>query len=148
MQIILGEGSEDWETYMRQSESTKMHLLNPVNLRLKFYKCLLTDDPRLPLSKISGELPSVNVTITDTRLVMLLDLLMSIPFQSDEEEELTTRPLSESKSHGSSVMLLRYLEQQEKAKTEQSKVKKSEEQLQQFTTLDMKFVMSGKTFKN
>lgn len=149
LQIILAEGSEDWETYVKQSESTKLHILNPINLRLKLYKCVLTDDPRLPLSKITGELPSIDVVLTDTRLVMLLDLFMSIPFPSKEEELPVSRPLSETRSNASSMMILKYLEMQEKAKGTQSKVKKPDEssQLQQFTTVDMKFVMTGNYFR-
>lgn len=143
LQVVLAEGGEDWQTYVKQSESTKMHLLNPVNLHLKLYKCLITDDPRLPLTKITGELPSVNFIITDTRLVMLLDLIMSVPFPQSEVPE--SRPLAETRSFASSTMLLKYLEMKEKALGTRSKVKEPEEssQLQQFTTLDVKFVMSG-----
>lgn len=146
LQVILAEGAEDWQSYIKQTESTKMHLLNPVNLNLNLYKCLITDDPRLPLSKITGELPSIDVIITDTRLIMLLDLILSVPFPQSEEISPEPKTLSEMKSFGSSTMALRYLEMQEKQKTTQSKKKKADEssQLQQFTTLDVKFVMSGK----
>lgn len=123
-----------------------MHVLNPVNLHLKLYQCVITDDPRLPLAKVSGELPSINVTLTDTRLVLLMDLFLSVPFPTGEDELPESRPLGESRSYGSSMMFLKYLEMQEKAKSTQSKLKKVEKtsQLQQFTTLDVKFVMSGR----
>lgn len=144
LQVVLVHGGEDWQTYMNQTESTKMHLLTPVNLNLKLFKCLITDDPRLPLTKITGDLPSVNFIITDTRLIMLLDLILSVPFpQGDEVPE--PKPLGDSKSFGSSTMMLKYLEMQEKALNTRSKIKKTQQpsELQQFTTVDIRFVMSG-----
>lgn len=94
LQIILAQGGEDWEAYIKQTESTKMHILNPVNLHLLLCKCLITDDPRLPLNKITGTLPSINVNITDARLLLLLNLLLSIPLPADDLPE--QRPLNVS----------------------------------------------------
>lgn len=141
--MILVEGGEDWQTYMKQTESTKMHLINPVNLRLNLYKCLITDDYRLPLFKITGELPSVNIIVTDIRVLMLVDLFLSVPFPSSEEELPALKPLEESKSISSSTTLLKYLESHEK-NMEKVKKDKSSQQLQQHTLTDIKFVMSGK----
>lgn len=94
LQVILANGGEDWESYIKQTESTKMHILNPVNLHLIFSKCLISDDPRLPLNKITGELPSIDLNITDTRLLLLLGLVLSIPLPAEDLPE--QRPLTVS----------------------------------------------------
>lgn len=128
---------------MKQTESTKMHLLNPVNLHVNLYKCLITDDPRLPLTKVTSELPSINIVITDARLLKLLDLFFSVPFPGSKEPE--GRPLGETRSRSSSMMMLKYTEMQEKARNTQAKLENKQDasQLVQFTTVDVKFVMSG-----
>lgn len=123
-----------------------MHLINPINLRLTLQKCLITDDPRLPLMKLAGELPSIDVTVTDTRLVMLLDLIFSVQFPNAVDELPEPKPLGESRSRGSSMMMLRYIDMQEKALSTREKLEKKRvdsNQLLQFTTVDLKFVMSG-----
>lgn len=94
LQIILAQGDEDWEAYIKQTECTKMHILNPVNLHLLLSKCLITDDPRLALNKIRGTLPSIKVNITDARLLLLLNLVLSIPLPSDDLPE--QKPLTVS----------------------------------------------------
>lgn len=87
LQIIVAQGGEDWEAYIKQTESTKMHILNPVNLHMLFSKCVITDDPRLPLNKIAGTLPSINVNVTDARLMLLLNLVLSIPLPTEDVSE-------------------------------------------------------------
>lgn len=94
LQLILAQSDEDWETYIKQTESTQMHILNPVNLQVKVSVCMITDDPRLPHNKISGTLPSINLNLTDARLLLLLGLIQSIPFAETEIPE--SEPLSVS----------------------------------------------------
>lgn len=77
---------------MKQTESTEMHLLNPMNFQMKVQKCLISDDPRLPMIKGVGNLPSLSVNIADARLVLLIGLILSVPWP--EDEELKTEPLS------------------------------------------------------
>lgn len=95
LQIVLVQGGEDWSRYVNESCVTASHLLNPTSLSLTFYKCLITDDPRLPLTKIRGHLPSISVNITDVRLLLLVALATSIPLPEESPPE--TRPLMVSK---------------------------------------------------
>lgn len=89
LQIVLAQGGEDWNRYINESIVTPSHLLSPLSLNLTFYKCLITDDPRLPLTKIKAQLPSISFNITDVRLLLLVALATSIPLP---EENLPENP--------------------------------------------------------
>ena len=39
-------------------------MLQPTTLEVQFHKCLVTDDPLLPKSRLVGQLPSVALNIT------------------------------------------------------------------------------------
>lgn len=81
------QGDEDWKSCLKESKKTDMHVLVPVSLNMMFHKCLFTDDPRLPLTKIKGELPSINVTMSDAKILLLYSLLNSIPLPSPSDSE-------------------------------------------------------------
>ncbi|ERL94107.1 hypothetical protein D910_11389 [Dendroctonus ponderosae] len=85
MQVLIAQGEENWKTYLEHSASTEMHLLRPFSLNVEYSKCLITDDPRFPLQKVKCELPSIDVSISDARLMLLVALLTSIPFPESEE---------------------------------------------------------------
>lgn len=91
LQIVLAQGGEDWLKYVNESSVTPLHLLSPVNLNLTIFKCLITDDPHLPLVKIRGQLPSISINITDVRLLLLVALATSIPLPEESTPE--PRPL-------------------------------------------------------
>lgn len=92
LQIILAQSNENWKSLIHnQSDddaTTNMYLLHPVSLNVSFSKCLITDDPRLPLTKITGELPSVDINVSDARLLLLIDLITSIPLPASDVPEL------------------------------------------------------------
>lgn len=94
LQVILAQSSEDWYTVIQNAVESPLHLLYPVSLEITFYKCLINDDPRLPLNKIMGELPSLALNLTDAQLMDLLSLVKSIPFPESEPTEL--KPLTVS----------------------------------------------------
>ncbi|RZC35600.1 vacuolar protein sorting-associated protein 13A-like, partial [Asbolus verrucosus] len=145
LQIMVAQTSEDWKNYIKESKTADMHILHPVNLKVNISKCMITDDPRLPLSKISGKLPSIVVDVTDARLLLLMALVSSIPLpQSDVPEPA---PLTKDSKKSSSMVMLKYWEMQDTAqKTKKllpetsTDVKK--DQFVQFTTVEMHFVMS------
>lgn len=149
LQILMAQSDENWKEYIKQSAKTSpMHILNPITLNLTYSKCLITDDPRLPLSKITCRLPSIQLNLTDARLFLLIALGTSIPLpNSNNLDEL--QPLARDKNGGSSMMLLKYLEMQENAKHTKQLLPKVRENVEetpkdfiQFTTIDVNFVMS------
>lgn len=79
---------------MKESKKSDMHVLVPVSLNLMFHKCLITDDPRLPLTKIKAELPSINVTMSDAKILLLYALVSSIPLPSKDNRSEVEIPVS------------------------------------------------------
>ncbi|XP_044259687.1 vacuolar protein sorting-associated protein 13 isoform X2 [Tribolium madens] len=143
VQILIAQSDEDWKIHVNEVKTSDMHILEPINLKVNLATCMITDDPKLPHMKISGELPSIIVNVSDARLLLLMALGNSIPLPKSEVSEPT--PLAKVEKRDSSMML-KYLEMQEKAsKTRDllpSKAKKNDGQLVQFTTLEMHFAMS------
>lgn len=87
LQVLVAQSCEDWKACLKNGKMTEMHLLNPVNLTVMVSKCLIVDDPRLPHMKVSGELPSVNLTVSDARLLLLAALGSSIPLPQGDVPE-------------------------------------------------------------
>lgn len=146
LQILMAQSDENWKDYIKQSTNiSPMHILNPITLNLTYSKCLITDDPRLPLSKITCKLPSIQLNLTDARLFLLIALGTSIPLPKSEDIG-EPRPLKRDATGGSSMMLLKYLEMQENAKQTKQLLHKREDESRkdfvQFTTIDVNFVMS------
>lgn len=140
VQILMAQKDENWREVVEKKQPNDMHILQPVSMSILYSKCLVTDDPRLPLSKVSGELPSIYINLTDTRLFMLVELGVSIPLPNDtaaDEQEIALQTLQKSKS-SSSLMLNKYLEMQDKAR-----LKSIDPEVEhiQFTNMEFHFVM-------
>lgn len=87
LQVLIAQSDEDWMNSMKESVSSGMHLLQPLSLKIQLSKCLITDDPRLPHTKIKGELPSIDLTMSEARLLLLAALGSSIEFPSSDVSE-------------------------------------------------------------
>ncbi|XP_017782476.1 PREDICTED: vacuolar protein sorting-associated protein 13C isoform X2 [Nicrophorus vespilloides] len=88
VQILLAQSDENWLDCIGQGYDkgiSHMRILEPLDLHFILETCLITDDVKLPATKVAGVLPSVLVNITDTRLLLLLSLLQSIPTDFGEE---------------------------------------------------------------
>lgn len=81
-QIIVAQSEEDWKKTLEKHTTmqTSMHLLQPLTLAINYHKCLITDDPRLPHNKIQAEIPSIDIVVSDARLMLAISLLTSIQF--------------------------------------------------------------------
>ncbi|KAF5306759.1 hypothetical protein FQA39_LY01517 [Lamprigera yunnana] len=149
LQILLVQGGEDWYKLMHEQNITISHLLNPLNLNLILYKCLIADDPRLPLLKVQCNLPSITLSISDVRLLLLLSLVTSIPLPASQPSPIE-HSLKKNPSHTSTESLVKFLELEDRPK-KSSAVKKSlpdnfKGDLVQFTKLDAQFVMNELCF--
>ncbi|CAG9865247.1 unnamed protein product [Phyllotreta striolata] len=100
LQILVAQSDEDWKKTLHAQKITSMHLLQPVNLSINFSKSLITDDPRLPLTKIHAEIPSINIVVSDARLMLAIALLTSVDFpnKNDADEEFSLRRYPSSSS--------------------------------------------------
>nr|XP_023022780.1 vacuolar protein sorting-associated protein 13-like [Leptinotarsa decemlineata] len=144
LQILIAESNENWLTTLSDSVTSDMHLLSPLTLSINYSKCLIVDDPRLPLSIITGELPSISIIFSKARLILLVALMASIDFSGKDIPQ--PQPLSKAK--GSSRMLLKYKELQDTAAKQTKRLlntlpsESTKKEVIQLTTLQMKFIMS------
>lgn len=84
LQVILAQSGEDWMSSLMSSKPTPYHILNPLTIMITLEKCLIVDDPRLPLIKVRGELPSISLKVVNSKLVLLMTLINSIPYPKTE----------------------------------------------------------------
>ncbi|VEN38118.1 unnamed protein product [Callosobruchus maculatus] len=147
LQILMAQSDENWDAAINNSLPTEMHLLNPLSIDFTYSKCLIPDDPRLPHGKIKGQLPSIDVKLSEARILMLFSLIFSIKWPSTEESSPVIVPISQSKKRASSAMLNKYKELQDKAKKTQNLISKlpkksSQKEFVQFTTIEAVFEMA------
>ncbi|CAG9815731.1 unnamed protein product [Phaedon cochleariae] len=142
LQMVVAQGDEDWYKAVKDSDVSDMHVLNPLSMSITVSKCLIVEDPRLPLNRVRGELPHIDLIVSEARLMLLLSLIASIQLPGSAVPE--PQPLSRAK--GSSMMLLKYKEMQESAKATKQLIKDSPESdskgTVQFTTLEAEFILS------
>ncbi|CAF4025677.1 unnamed protein product, partial [Rotaria magnacalcarata] len=77
-QLLYANKNENWQD-ARQQESTPLHLIKPITLYINLYKCIYTDSIDLPLWKISGQIPAINMRISDMRLFNIVKHMQSLP---------------------------------------------------------------------
>nr|XP_045626468.1 vacuolar protein sorting-associated protein 13C-like isoform X1 [Procambarus clarkii] len=91
IQVIVCLSNEDWSSTLQCHEATPLHLLQPTNLRVDLFKCLLTNEPNLAKVKITVSLPNVVLSVIDERLLQLAYIAHSIPVvQKEVAAEETT----------------------------------------------------------
>uniref|UniRef100_A0A182NLZ6 Vacuolar protein sorting-associated protein 13 n=1 Tax=Anopheles dirus TaxID=7168 RepID=A0A182NLZ6_9DIPT len=113
VQAIVATFDEDWQGSLRLNTVTEMHLLEPTSFRISAHLCVIDDDPRLPKCKIFGVLPSVNVCVTEQRVLEVLSIVGSIPLP-ESDEQLQPRPIAKDTNvFSSSLSLLKYLDEKQ-----------------------------------
>ncbi|XP_020292498.1 vacuolar protein sorting-associated protein 13C isoform X2 [Pseudomyrmex gracilis] len=138
IQVLVSLPNEEWRSAVASTESS-LTLLHPTTLEIQFHKCLVTDDPLLPKIRLLGNLPSVNVNITDVRLLQALSVVQSIPLPEEQKaSEAPRASLSVSqlslKELGTAISSIA-----EKKKQQQSD--SADTPLKQTTDLEIKFEM-------
>uniref|UniRef100_A0AAG5D0Y8 Vacuolar protein sorting-associated protein 13 n=1 Tax=Anopheles atroparvus TaxID=41427 RepID=A0AAG5D0Y8_ANOAO len=113
VQAIVATFDEDWQGSLRLNTVTEMHLLEPTSFRVSAHLCVIDDDPRLPKCKIFGVLPSVNICVTEQRVLEVLSIVSSIPLP-ESDEQLQPAPIAkDSNVFSSSLSLLKYLDEKQ-----------------------------------
>ncbi|XP_029176856.1 vacuolar protein sorting-associated protein 13 isoform X2 [Nylanderia fulva] len=142
-QVLVSLPNEEWRSALASTESS-LTLLYPTTLEIQFHKCLVTDDPLLPKLRLLGRLPSVNVNITDVRLLQALSIAQSIPLPEEEGPgELQRTSLSKSVSQLSLKELGTTISSIADKKRQQ--LETASESIKQTTDLEMKFEMKELT---
>ncbi|XP_067143145.1 intermembrane lipid transfer protein Vps13 isoform X2 [Centruroides vittatus] len=86
MEVIMTNPGENWKM-SKEKQKSYAHLIEPINVIVYLQQCIIQEDPRLPKMKISGELPFLNLSISDQKLQQLLALVQSIPLPGSSAEE-------------------------------------------------------------
>ncbi|CAM9994575.1 unnamed protein product [Lampetra fluviatilis] len=105
VQILYARADDDWKS-ARAQKHTSMHILQPMSLMLQLASALVTTDARMPKFKVSGELPSLLVSISDRKLRGVVELIDSIPFP--QQPKTATPARIASKKARPSVRLFVY----------------------------------------
>jgi vacuolar protein sorting-associated protein 13A/C len=109
IQVLVAKSSEDWEEAISIGRGTEMHILEPTFMTLSASLSVIADDPRLPKCKISCNLPSINISVTEDRVLDMLSIITTLPMP--ESEEVVAKPMSkELNIIGSSLSLLKFLD--------------------------------------
>lgn len=109
IQVLVAKSSEDWEEAIGIGRGTEMHILEPTYMKLSASLSVIADDPRLPKCKIGCDLPSINISVTEDRVLDVLTILTTLPMP--ESEEVVAKPLTkELNIVGSSLSLLKFLD--------------------------------------
>jgi vacuolar protein sorting-associated protein 13A/C len=145
IQFLIARSNEDWEEAISIGHGTEMHLLEPTFMKLSAQLSVITDDPRLPKCKVSCELPSISISVSEDRVMDVLSIITTLPLP-ESNEEIVMKPMSkELNIVGSSLSLLKYLD--EKQQKLQKKLEPppdnfdSTDGVVQFTELEAYFVL-------
>jgi hypothetical protein len=69
----------DEEDLDRRKFFEKCYLLTPLDLFFNIHQCIYQDDAKLSAWKVSGNLPVIDVTLSDDKLEQIIRLIRSIP---------------------------------------------------------------------
>ncbi|XP_052870380.1 intermembrane lipid transfer protein Vps13 [Anopheles cruzii] len=134
VQAIVATVDEDWLGSLRLNTVTEMHLLEPTSFHVSAHLCVIDDDPRLPKCKIFGVLPSVNIIVTEQRVLEVLSIVSSIPFPENDEPIVPAPITKDTNLVSSSLSLLKYLDEK------QAKLPKISRPVEMATALDGEIV--------
>lgn len=146
IQVLVANSSEDWEQAIAIGRGTKMHILEPTIVKINAQLSVIADDPRLPKMKISCELPSINISVTEHRVLDILLILTSLPLP-ESDEEIVVKPLTkDSNLIGSSLSLLKFLDEKQQMLTKRKDQPKEDidvtDDVVQFTDLEAYFLLN------
>lgn len=149
VQAFVATPNEDWLSVIAYNQETDLHLLQPTSLKISCHLCVIDDDPRLPKMKLTGELSSISVRFSESRVMEAISILLSIPLPKSEEVEVVLLS-KEGTKFGSNMSLLKYLDDRQK-NMNRSKIAitdPSETEQVQFTMMEINFVLNGKNTSN
>ncbi|CAF4338339.1 unnamed protein product, partial [Rotaria sordida] len=87
VQLIYANRNESWEK-VRQEKDTRLHLIKPLELDLDLGRCIYTDDANLPAWKVAGNLPNVDLRLSDKRLFQIINHMESIPLPKSKNSTI------------------------------------------------------------
>ena len=87
VQIKLANNENEFYSLRNVTESSDKHILTPLDIVLNLEKCAYSDDVNLPALIVVGELPLINLALTDQKLVHVLKILTNLDQNENIEVE-------------------------------------------------------------
>ncbi|UJR35157.1 hypothetical protein I4U23_027926 [Adineta vaga] len=103
VQLIYANKNENWET-ARKEKNTRLHLIKPMELEMDVDKCIYSDDAVLPAWKIAGNVPGVELRLSDKRLFHIINHIQSIPFPESKHPVNETATLEAETTTAQSLL--------------------------------------------
>lgn len=170
IQILLIDNSQVLEklhTYLadtthhneKEKFFEKYYILTPLDLFFNIHQCIYMDDTKLPAWKLFGNLPLIDVILTDSKLEQIIRLANSIPLPANKSEsyisEMTDKIVAddgldeETQNDESLINTLNVINNDESLKksTSTSQFYKKSECLQQSINLEFSFEINEIYFK-
>ncbi|ELU14385.1 hypothetical protein CAPTEDRAFT_224867 [Capitella teleta] len=114
IQLMLVNPGDDWKA-ARSAGKSHMHILHPLSINVDLEKCMVPDN-RIAKMRVSGELPALNISISDQHIKEITALALSIPLPEPDhsgspvdEIELDAPDISCLASEGNAEQLVRRL---------------------------------------
>ncbi|MGH0128136.1 UNVERIFIED_CONTAM: hypothetical protein FKN15_033577 [Acipenser sinensis] len=76
--INIFSSGESWKDACHK-KSSKLHILQPMDIKVQLAKSMVDKDARMAKFKVSGELPLLHVRISDQKIKEVMELAESIP---------------------------------------------------------------------
>ena len=86
LQVLICKEGEDIH-HVRSLQNSQSHILHPVAFVGKIAKAIIPEDPRLKQLSIFGELPSLEVTVSDDKISRIVKLFDSLPMPQLQKEK-------------------------------------------------------------
>ncbi|BFZ13595.1 hypothetical protein BsWGS_16634 [Bradybaena similaris] len=85
VQLLFVQPGDTWKNES-QSVNSPLYILQPMSMQVLMEKCILSSDIKYPEFQMSGVLPLVAVTVSDNKLLAILNLIQSIPLPAPPPE--------------------------------------------------------------
>ncbi|XP_017078120.1 vacuolar protein sorting-associated protein 13 [Drosophila eugracilis] len=140
VQMMVVRAGEPWRLALREANSTEMHVLRPVSLKVIAALCVVDNDPRLPKVKVDIDLPAILVNVSEDRVFLAIKVATSIPLP---EQNQPGQRLTQSNSR-SSMSISNFINKEVKKISSVSSSgpigkDNSLEEVIQYTNLDVNF---------
>ncbi|XP_058851035.1 intermembrane lipid transfer protein VPS13C-like isoform X2 [Acipenser ruthenus] len=78
VQLLYCKSGESWKDACHK-KSSKLHILQPMDIKVQLAKSMVDKDARMAKFKVSGELPLLHVRMSDQKIKEVMELAESIP---------------------------------------------------------------------
>ncbi|XP_055887721.1 intermembrane lipid transfer protein VPS13A-like isoform X3 [Biomphalaria glabrata] len=101
VKVLLADSADDWHTAQIQSNS-EFHILPSVQLIITFFNAVKPDFTQLPRHKLEAKIPSLEINISDKRMLLLATFFRNFPIPTSSSIATIGEDMTDS--HGASTL--------------------------------------------